>query len=185
LFITTFFEGVFQINKKRNKLKKIAVYPGTFDPITNGHLDLIHRGSAIFDEIIVAVAKKPKKPLLFSIEERIQMIKKTIKQSKNGNVKVESFDGLLVDYVESKKACVIIRGLRAVSDFEFELSMALMNRKLNPDVETFFMMTSEFYSYLSSGIVREIASLNGSVKGLVPNVVEKMLKEKFKRKRVK
>jgi pantetheine-phosphate adenylyltransferase len=164
-------------------LKKIAVYPGTFDPITNGHLDLINRGAVIFDEMIVAVAKKPKNPLLFSIEERIHMIKKTIK--KNSTVKVESFDGLLVDYVKKKKACVIIRGLRAVSDFEFELSMALMNRKLNPDVETFFMMTSALYSYLSSGIVKEIASLNGSVKDFVPSIVEKMLKEKFSKKKAK
>jgi pantetheine-phosphate adenylyltransferase len=158
-------------------LKKIAVYPGTFDPITNGHLDLIHRGTAIFDELIVAVAEKPKKALLFSTEERVDMIKKTIK--KKNSIKVESFNGLLVDYVKKKKAAVIIRGLRAVSDFEFELAMALMNRKLNPKVETFFMMTSELYSYLSSGLIREIASLNGSVKGLVPEIVEKMLKKKF------
>lgn len=158
-------------------MKKIAVYPGTFDPVTNGHLDLINRGLAVFDNLIVAVAERPKKSLLFSTEERIDMISKTIDSDKP--VTVESFDGLLVNYVSEKNASVIIRGLRAVSDFENELAMALMNRNLNSDIETFFMMTSELYSYLSSGIVREIASLNGSVKGLVPEYVAQKLLEKF------
>ncbi len=158
-------------------MKKIAVYPGTFDPITNGHLDLINRSTKIFDELIVAVAKNPKKALLFNVDERIEMIRKITKD--NSAVKVESFDGLLVDYVNKKCSSVLIRGLRAVSDFEYELSMALMNRKLDSEIETFFMMTSELYSYISSGVVREIASLNGSVKCLVPEYVEQKLKEKF------
>ncbi len=158
-------------------MKKIAVYPGTFDPVTNGHLDLIHRGAVIFDELIVAVTKHPKKELLFPTDERINMIRDTMKS--NGKIIVESFDGLLVDYVKSKGASVIIRGLRAVSDFELELAMALMNRKLDPGIETFFMMTSELYSYLSSGVVREIASLSGDVSALVPDIVHQMLKDKF------
>ena len=162
-------------------MKKIAVYPGTFDPVTNGHLDLIKRGALVFDELIVAVARTPKKALLFSIEERVMMLKDTVKDL--AHVTVESFDGLLVDYMNSIEANLIIRGLRAISDFEFEMSMALMNRNLSPDVETFFMMTSEMYSYLSSGAVREIASLRGPVKGLVPEIVEKKLNEKFSKKR--
>ena len=157
-------------------MKKTAVYPGTFDPITNGHIDLINRGLAVFDNLIIAVAEKPKKNLLFSTDERIDMIRNTVN---NDSITIESFNGLLVDYVSEKNSSVIIRGLRAVSDFEYELSMALMNRNLNPNIETFFMMTSELYSYLSSGIVREIASLNGSVSGLVPDYVKERLKQKF------
>lgn len=158
-------------------MKKIAVYPGTFDPLTYGHLDLIERGSCIFDELIVAIAEKPNKNLLFSTEERISMIREVVKN--NSKVRIESFDGLLVDYVNKMGASVIIRGLRAVSDFEFELSMALTNRKLSPKIETLFMMTSELYSFLSSGLVKEIASLQGSVKGFVPKIVEEKLKERF------
>ncbi|MFC1855375.1 pantetheine-phosphate adenylyltransferase [Thermodesulfobacteriota bacterium] len=158
-------------------LKKIAIYPGSFDPITNGHLDLILRGASVFDELIVAVAESPKKKLLFSTKERIEMVKESV--AGNDRVSVESFSGLLVDYVKSKNASVIIRGLRAVSDFEYELSMALMNRRLNLNIETFFMMTSDPYTYLSSGMVREIASLRGSVSGLVPEIVEKKLNERY------
>ncbi|MBA4349042.1 MAG: pantetheine-phosphate adenylyltransferase [Thermodesulfovibrio sp.] len=156
---------------------RLAIYPGTFDPITNGHLDLIERGLRIFDEIIVAVAPSPKKQPLFSLDERLELIKESIKTFKK--VKVEVFEGLLVDYVKSKKGIAIIRGLRAVSDYEYELQIALMNRKLNMNIETVFMMPSEEYSFISSTIVKEVASFGASVKGLVPEAVEFALKEKF------
>ncbi len=157
---------------------KRAVYPGTFDPITNGHIDLIERGLRIFDEIIIAVAPNPKKKPLFDLKERIALIEEAIKKYKN--VKVEAFDCLLVDYVKKKDAIAIIRGLRAVSDFEYELQMALMNRRLSEGgVETVFMMPSEEYSFLSSTLVKEVASLCGSVKGFVPEHVERALKKKF------
>lgn len=157
---------------------KLAIYPGTFDPITNGHLDLVRRGIRIFDEIIIAVAPNPKKQPLFTIEERLRMIKESVLDLYN--VRVEAFNGLLVDYVNSKGAVAIIRGLRAVSDFEYELQIALMNRRLNPEVETVFMMPSEEYSFLTSSLVKEVSSFGGSVKGLVPDVVEKALQERFK-----
>lgn len=157
---------------------RIAIYPGTFDPITNGHLDLVKRGLRIFDKIIIAVAPSQKKQPLFSLEERISIIREAIKGC--DNVTVEAFNGLLVDYVRSKGGIGIIRGLRAVSDFEYELQMALMNRRLDTNVETFFMMPSEEYSFLSSTIVKEVASFGGSVKGLVPECVERALAEKFK-----
>jgi len=157
---------------------KIAIYPGTFDPITNGHLDLIERGLRIFDEIIVAVAPNPKKQPLFTLEERLNLIKNSIKGCKN--IRVEAFNGLLVDYVKDKGGVVIIRGLRAVSDFEYELQMALMNRRLDMDIETVFMMPSEEFSFLTSTIVKEVASFGGSVKGLVPDIVEAAMDEKFK-----
>lgn len=156
---------------------RLAIYPGTFDPITNGHLDLIERGLRIFDKIIVAVAPSPKKQPLFSLDERLELIKESIKTFKK--VKVEVFEGLLVDYVKSKKGIAIIRGLRAVSDYEYELQIALMNRKLNMNIETVFMMPSEEYSFISSTIVKEVASFGASVKGLVPEAVEFALKEKF------
>lgn len=159
-------------------MKKIAIYPGTFDPITNGHVDLIQRGLRIFDQIIVAVAMNPKKTSLFTVEERVRMAEEAVKGL--GDVKVESFDGLLMDYAREKGATAIIRGLRAVSDFEYELQMALMNRRLDSEVETVFMMPSEEYSYLTSSIVKEVASLNGSTKGLVPEIVEKEFRKKFK-----
>ena len=158
--------------------KKIAIYPGTFDPFTNGHLDLVERGLRIFDKVIVALAPSLKKNPLFTVEERISLIEKSIKQY--DRVSYEIFDGLLVDYVKGKKGIAIIRGLRAVSDFEYELQMALMNRRLLSEIETVFMMPSEEYSYLTATIVKEIASMGGSVKGLVPLTVEKALKEKFK-----
>lgn len=157
---------------------KIGIYPGTFDPITNGHLDLIDRGLRIFDEIIVAVAPNPRKQPLFNLEERIRLIKESVKDCKN--VTVEAFNGLLVEYAKTKKATAIIRGLRAVSDFEYELQMALMNRRLDSEIETVFMMPSEEFSFLTSTIVKEVASFGGSVKGLVPSIVEEALKEKFK-----
>lgn len=157
---------------------RIAVYPGTFDPITNGHLDLVKRGVRIFDEVIIAVAPNPKKQPLFTLDERLRLIRESIIDMEN--VKVEAFNGLLVDYVESKKAVAIIRGLRAVSDFEYELQIALMNRRLNSMIETVFMMPSEEFSFLTSSLVKEVSSFGGSVKGLVPEVVERALHEKFK-----
>lgn len=156
---------------------RLAIYPGTFDPITNGHLDLIERGLRIFDEIIVAVAPSPKKQPLFSLDERLELIKESIKTFKK--VKIEVFEGLLVKYVKSRKGIAIIRGLRAVSDYEYELQIALMNRRLDMNIETVFMMPSEEYSFISSTIVKEVASFGASVKGLVPEAVEFALKEKF------
>jgi pantetheine-phosphate adenylyltransferase len=159
-------------------MKKIAIYPGTFDPITNGHIEIVKRGLRIFDEIIVAITTAPKKQPLFTTKERLRLIKGSLEDFKN--VRVESFDGLTVEYVKAQKGIGIIRGLRAVSDFEYELQMALMNRRLDLKIETVFMMPSEEYSFLTSTIVREVASFGGSVKGLVPDVVEKALKEKFR-----
>lgn len=159
-------------------MKKIAICPGTFDPITNGHIDLVKRGLRIFDEVIIAITTATKKQPLFTIDKRLELIKGAVKGLKN--VRVESFDGLLVNYVRSKKGVAVIRGLRAVSDFEYELQMALMNRRLDLNIEAVFMMPSEEYSFLTSTIVKEIASFGGSVKGLVPEVVEKALKEKFR-----
>lgn len=157
---------------------KRGIYPGTFDPITNGHLDLVQRGLRIFDEIIIAVAPSPKKQPLFSLEERLRMIRESVKG--RGNVEVEAFNGLLVEYAKTRGGVAIIRGLRAVSDFEYELQLALMNRRLDMSVETVFMMPSEEYSFLTSTIVKEAASFGGSVKGLVPPMVEKALNERFR-----
>jgi pantetheine-phosphate adenylyltransferase len=159
-------------------VNKIAVYPGTFDPFTAAHLDSVKRALRIFDEVIVAVAPSQKKRPLFTLEERLNMIRKSIEGIEG--VKVEAFTGLLVDYVKDKKGAAIVRGLRAVSDFEYELQMALMNRRLNNEVETVFLMPSEEYSFLTSTMVKEVASFGGSVKGLVPEIVEKALREKFK-----
>lgn len=161
-------------------MKLMAVYPGTFDPFTAAHLDIVKRGIRIFDEIIVAVAPSEKKQPLFSLEERLSMIRESIKGI--DCIRVEAFKGLLVDYVREKKGIAIIRGLRAVSDFEYELQMALMNRRLDTEIETVFLMPSEEYSFLTSTMVKEVASFGGSVRGLVPEVVEKALKEKFKKK---
>ena len=161
-------------------MSKIAIYPGTFDPITNGHIDLIQRTLKIFDEVIVAVAIGQKKNPLFTIKERLKLITEAVKGLKGA--RAEAFDSLLVDCARDKKSIAIIRGLRAVSDFEYELQMALMNRRLNADIETVFMMPSEEYTFLSSTMVKEVASFGGSVRGLVPEVVEKALKEKFKKK---
>jgi pantetheine-phosphate adenylyltransferase len=159
--------------------KKIAVYPGSFDPITFGHLDIINRGLKIFDEVIIAVAENPVKKALFSIDERVELIRKVL----NGNNKaaVDTFGGLLINYVLAKGATVIIRGLRAVSDFEYEFQIAQMNRGISQDVETLFMMTSVPFSYLSSSIVKEVSSLNGPVDGLVPPIVKKALDTKYNR----
>jgi pantetheine-phosphate adenylyltransferase len=159
-------------------MKKIAIYPGTFDPITNGHLDLVKRGLMIFDEVIIAVAPSHRKQPLFTLKERLKMIRSAIKKFKR--VKVEAFNGLLIEYVRKKKGIAILRGLRAVSDFEYELQMAHMNRRLDTNIETVFMMPSEEYSFLTSSIVKEIASYGGSVKGLLTDDVENALREKFK-----
>ena len=156
---------------------RAAVYPGTFDPITNGHLSIVNRALKIFDKLIIAILNNPQKEPLFSIEERISMIKEVLK-SKN-NIEVDVFDGLLVDYVIKKKSNVVLRGIRALSDFEYEFQMALMNRKLNRDVQSIFLMTDYKWFYISSTIIKEAASFNGDISGLVPPVVCKKLKEKF------
>ncbi|MCY6356720.1 pantetheine-phosphate adenylyltransferase [Clostridium sp. ZS2-4] len=156
-----------------------AVFPGSFDPITKGHLDIIKRASKIFDEVTVAVLINPDKKGLFHIEERVELIEKTTENI--GNVRVESFHGLLVDYMKEKDAQVIIKGLRAVTDFEYELQMALMNKKLNPTIETMFMMTSAKYSYVSSSSIKQILRFGGCIDELVPdeiipNIMEKISK---------
>ena len=156
--------------------KRIAVYPGTFDPITNGHLDVIQRGLKLFDGLIVAIAESQTKEPLFTVDERIRMVKESVKKYKNVNV--EGFDCLLIDYLHKKKARIILRGLRVISDFEYEFQMALTNRKLASDIETVFMMTAEDYSYLSSRFIKEIARLGGRFDCFVPPNVAKMLKER-------
>ncbi len=161
-------------------MKHLAVYPGTFDPVTNGHIDLVERSLTIFDEVIVAVAANPKKRPLFSLEERIEMFRKVI--SRHRRVRIEGFDGLLVDYVRVKKAVGIIRGLRAVSDFEYEMQMALMNRRLDSKIETVFLMPSEEYSFITSTIVREAASYGGDVSSLVPAIIVDKLRKKLEQR---
>jgi len=158
-------------------MKRTAVYPGTFDPVTNGHIDLVERSLRIFDLVIVAVAANPKKAPLFSLEERISLFKRVTVKYKN--VVIEGFDGLLVDYVKQKKAAGIIRGLRAVSDFEHEMQMALMNRRLDNKIETVFLMPNEEYSFITSTIVKEAASYGGDVSSLVPKMVVEKLKKRF------
>lgn len=153
-----------------------AIYPGSFDPLTNGHLDLIERGSKIFDVLVVAILKNAEKDPLFTERERVAMVKAQTQRLKN--VQVATFDGLLVDFVKRQKAQAVLRGIRAISDYEYELQMALMNRKLAPGVETVFMMPAVSYSYLSSRLVKEVVRLGGSVKGLVPDAVEKELQKR-------
>jgi pantetheine-phosphate adenylyltransferase len=153
-----------------------AIYPGSFDPVTNGHLDLIGRGAKIFDRLVVAVLRNLEKEPLFSVPERVEMLQEATQQY--ANVEIDVFEGLLVDYARQRKARVILRGIRAISDYEYELQMALMNRKLETEIETVFMMPAETYSYLSSRLVREIAKLGGSIHGLVPPVVEQRLRTK-------
>jgi pantetheine-phosphate adenylyltransferase len=162
-------------------MKKIAVYPGSFDPITNGHVDIIKRGLGVFDELIVLIAHNQNKKSLFSVEDRVAMIREVIRDYEN--VRVDSFDGLLVEYVKVAGANVILRGLRALSDFEYEFQLALINRRLNRDVETVFLMTGYKWFYTSSTIINEAASLGGSVKGLVPEIVNQKLVEKYSSKR--
>ncbi|HET9418269.1 MAG TPA: pantetheine-phosphate adenylyltransferase [Chthoniobacterales bacterium] len=154
-----------------------AIYPGSFDPVTNGHLDVIERGRKLFDEVVVAVAYNEEKNALFSLEERLQLLEQSIGQI--NNVRIAQFDGLLVDFAVAQQANAVIRGLRAVSDFEFEFQMALMNRKLETAVETIFLMPKEEYTYLSSRIIKEIARLGGDVSSFVPPAVVKALRRKF------
>jgi pantetheine-phosphate adenylyltransferase len=154
-----------------------AIYPGIFDPITNGHLDVIYRSSQLFESVDVIVGHNPRKKTLFTVEERVELIKKGVYGWPN--IFVSAFDGLTVDYLKGHEAQVLIRGLRAVSDFEYEFQMALMNKKLNPDCETIYLMPKENFTYLNSSIVKEIASLGGNVSEFVTEDVEKALKEKF------
>lgn len=155
----------------------IAIYPGTFDPPTNGHLDLIQRGASIFDELVVAILDNAEKAPLFSLEERLEMLRECTSQY--GNVTVDSFAGLMVECAAKHHAHAVLRGIRAVSDYEYELQMAWMNRKLAPELETVFMMPAEAYSYLSSRLVRQLGKFGGSVQGLVPESVERRLRAKF------
>ncbi len=155
-----------------------AIYPGSFDPLTNGHLDLIERGSKIFDELIVAILRNAEKePPLFSVAERMDMLEEMVRRY--GNVRVDTFEGLLVDYAARMEAKAVLRGIRAISDYEYELRMALLNRKLAPQIETVFMMPAEAYSYVSSRLVKEVCQLGGSVRDLVPELVEQRLLEKI------
>ena len=158
-------------------MKKVAVYPGSFDPITYGHLDIIRRGLSIFDEIIVAVARNSQKNSLFSTDERVDLIQNVLQSE--GRVSVDTFSGLLIDYVSSRKAHVIIRGLRAISDFEYEFQIAQMNSTIGREIETLFMMTSLQYGYLSSSIVKEVCSLNGDIDMFVPPEVKTALRQKY------
>lgn len=158
-------------------MKRKAIYPGSFDPITNGHIDVIERAARLFDEVIVAVANNSNKKPLFEIQQRVELAEKATKHV--GNVRIDSFSGLLVDYVQKQNGQAIVRGLRAVSDFEFEFQLALMNRRLNETVETIFMMPKDRYTFLSSSIIKEIASLGGSIEGLVPPAVGQALTDAF------
>src|SRR5687767_895415 len=162
---------------KTSRRPSRAVYPGSFDPITNGHLDIITRGLKVFDEVIIAILRNPENRPLYTVEERAAIIQEAYRG--NPRVKVDTFQGLLVDYAVKVKATVIVRGLRAISDYEFELQMALMNRRLNPRIETVFMMPAESYSYVSSRLVKEVVQLGARVTGLVPPVVERRLRDKY------
>jgi pantetheine-phosphate adenylyltransferase len=159
-------------------MERTAVYPGSFDPITNGHVDIINRGLKIFERIIVAVLENPKKRPLFATKERVRMIEAIF--ADHTNLEVKSFGGLLVDFANENNAQIVIRGLRAISDFEYEFQMTLMNRKLNPEIETLFMMPNIRYSFLSSNLVKEVSMLGGQLKELVPEAVEKKLHEAYK-----
>jgi pantetheine-phosphate adenylyltransferase len=155
----------------------IAIYPGSFDPITNGHLDLIERGSRVFDRLIVSILRNDSKKALFTVEERTEMLRDVLQIYPNASI--DSFDGLLVDHASAHSATVLLRGIRAISDYEYELQMALMNRRLRPEIETVFMMANEAYSFISSRLVKEVFSLGGDITGLVPPSVEARLKTRL------
>lgn len=157
--------------------EKIAIYPGSFDPVTYGHLDIIRRGLSVFDHIIVAVLNNSRKDPLFTVNERVSLLKTATEGL--GSVSVDSFDGLLMDYVHKKNVKIVLRGLRAISDFEYELQIASINKSLNPEIETCFMMTSNRFSFLSSSMVKEVAKYGGSVHDLVPEAVEQAIKQKY------
>jgi pantetheine-phosphate adenylyltransferase len=160
-------------------MSRVAIYPGSFDPITNGHLSLLRRGLQIFDKIVLAIAINPgKKPPLFNLEERVDILKTVLKDY--SRIEIDHFQGLLVDYVQKRETNIVLRGLRALSDFEFEFQQALMNRKLNQKVQTVFMMTDYRWFYISSTIIKEAASLGGNIDGLVPEIVNQRLREKFR-----
>ena len=163
--------------KRKRPFGSLAVFPGSFDPITNGHLDIVDRGLGVFDRVRMAILMNPEKRPLFSVEERLALIREAYRG--NSRVEVDTFSGLLVDYARSVGASVIIRGIRAISDFEYEFQMALMNRRLDPRIETVFMMPAESYSYVSSRLVKEVFQLGGRVTDLVPPIVEKRLSEKY------
>jgi len=167
----------------RNPPSVIAIYPGSFDPITNGHLDLIQRGSRLFDLLIVSILRNENKQPLFSVEERMEMLHEVVHVYPN--VQVDSFDGLLVDHAAAHSATVLLRGIRAISDYEFELQMALMNRRLRPGLETLFMMSHEAYSFISSRLVKEVLGLGGNITGLVPPAVETRMHKRLSQIRLK
>jgi len=158
-------------------MERVAIYPGSFDPVTNGHLDIVERGLKIFDRIIVAILINPSKKFLFSLEERLAMLEESLKDF--SNVEIDTFDGLLVDYAFHRKAHGILRGLRALSDFEYEFQMALMNRRLNREIQTVFLMTGLRWIFTSSSIIKEAAQFGGSIEGMVPPLVEQKIKEKY------
>jgi pantetheine-phosphate adenylyltransferase len=164
-------------SERDRAMKRIAIYPGSFDPVTNGHLDIIERGIQIFDKLIVVILKNPKKQFLFSPEERIEMLKTSLADFPN--VEVDTYDGLLVDYAAQRKAHAVLRGLRALSDFEYEFQMALMNRRLKREIQTVFLMTGMRWIYTSSSIIKEAAMFGGDVEGMVPPLVLARLREKF------
>ena len=158
-------------------MQKVAIYPGSFDPVTNGHIDIVERGLTLFDKLIVSILHNPKKEYLFPLEERLEMLKDCLKKFKG--VEIDSFDGLLVDYAASRKAHAILRGLRAMSDFEYEFQMALMNRRLNREVQTVFLMTGLRWIFTSSSIIKEAIQFGGNIDGMVPKLVQNKLKRKF------
>ncbi len=170
--------GIYRSPMSETHEKVLAIYPGSFDPITSGHLDVIERGSRLCDRLIVSILRNEAKAPLFSVEERMEML--TEVTCRFANVEVDCFDGLLADYAVQQGARVIIRGIRAISDYEYELQMALMNRRLQPQVETIFLLAGEQYSFISSKLVKEVISLGGNIAGLVPPIVEKRLRERLK-----